>query len=77
MNIKDTVVLDDNNEYVIISKVTYEGKEYYYLVDINNHENIIFCYKDKDELIEIENKDTTEKLLPLFLEAGKSILDEE
>ena len=26
INIKDTLTLDDNNEYVVISKVNYESK---------------------------------------------------
>lgn len=32
--IKDTLVLDDDNEYVVVSKINYENKFYYYLVDI-------------------------------------------
>ena len=35
INIKDTLTLDDNNEYVVISKINYESKNYYYLLDKN------------------------------------------
>ena len=40
MEMRDVITLDDNNKYAIISKIDYEGKKYYYLVDINNPENL-------------------------------------
>ena len=68
IDIKDTLTLDDNNEYVVVSKAMYEDIEYYYLIDINNTENIKFCYqKGNDELVELNDKELTTKLLPLFL----------
>ena len=74
INIKDTLTLDDNNEYVVVSKVNYENKNYYYLLDKNNKENFIFCYEDNSELVEIKNKELITKLLPLFIkEAQKEI----
>ena len=57
INIKDTLTLDDNNEYVVISKTNYENKNYYYLLDKNNNENLKFCYEDNDELVEINDKE--------------------
>ena len=74
INIKDSLVLDDNNEYVVVSKVTYENKNYYYLLDKNNHTNVIFCYEDNEELVEVTDKNLTTKLLPLFYEASKDLL---
>ena len=71
INIKDTLTLDDNNEYVVISKINYENKNYYYLLDKNNEKNIKFCYEDNEELVEIEDKKLTTKLLPLFVEVAK------
>ena len=75
INIKDTLTLDDNNEYVVISKVNYDGKNYYYLLDKNNMENFKFCYEDNEELVEIEDKELNTKLLPLFVEASKKEVD--
>ena len=75
INIKDTLTLDDNNEYVVISKINYENKNYYYLLDKNNEENIKFCYEDNEELVEIEDKKLTTKLLPLFVEVAKKEID--
>lgn len=70
INIKDTLTLDDKNEYVVVSKANYENKTYYYLIDKNNYSNVKFCYGDNDELVEINDKLLITKLLPLFLDAG-------
>lgn len=70
IGIKDTLVLDDHNEYVVISKINYDNKEYYYLIDINNDENILFCYEDNDELVEVVDKKLVTKMLPSFLRAA-------
>ncbi len=76
INIKDTLTLDDNNEYVVISKIYYDNKNYYYLLDKNNNDNFKFCYEDNDELVEIDDKELTTKLLPLFVEAAQKEVDE-
>lgn len=67
IDIKDTLILSDYNEYVVVSKVEYENKYYYYLVDINNNENLKFCYQNGDELVELSDEKLTTRLLPLFL----------
>lgn len=71
INIKDALTLDDNNEYVVISKINYEGKNYYYLLDKNDKENFKFCYEADEELVEIEDKELNTKLLPLFVEVAQ------
>lgn len=73
IDIRDILTLDDNNEYVVVSKIAYEGKIYYYLVDKNNNENLKFCYESKDNLVELNDKVLVTKLLPLFLDAVKSV----
>lgn len=75
INIKDTLTLDDNNEYVVVSKVNYENKNYYYLLDKNNNENVKFCYEENEELVEIDDKELTTKLLPLFVEVAQKEID--
>ncbi len=74
MEIKDVITLDDNNEYIIASKVNYDGKNYYYLVDVNKPENLMFCYEDNEDLVELKDKKLTTELLPLFYEASKDLL---
>ena len=76
INIKDILVLDDDNEYVVVSKVNYENKTYYYLLDQETNEKPIFCYEDNGELVEINDKELTTKLLPLFYEATKKEINE-
>lgn len=72
MNIdtKDIITLDDDNKYVVVSKINYENKNYYYLVNSNNN-NLKFCYEDNEELVEITDKELTTRLLPLFYEVIK------
>ncbi len=71
INIKDTLTLDDNNEYVVISKINHENKNYYYLLDRNNLKNVKFCYEDNEELVEINDKELITKLLPLFVKIAQ------
>ena len=75
MNIerKDVLTLDDDHEYVVVSKINYDNKTYYYLADLNDFSNLKFCYQDisLDELVEIKNGAMIQKLIPLF----KSSLD--
>ena len=76
IEIRDVITLDDNNEYVVASIANYENKKYYYLIDINNHQNILFCYEENETLVESIDKDINTKLLPLFYKNGKDILEE-
>ena len=68
IDINDLLTLNDNKEYVVVSKANYEGSNYYYLIDKDSPENVMFCYEDGNELVEIEDKDLTAKIIPLLLE---------
>ena len=68
MDIRDVITLSDDNKYVIASKINYLNINYYYLADINNPSNLMFCYEDKDELVEVTDKNLITQLLPLFYE---------
>ena len=73
INIKDSLILDDDNEYVVVSKVNYNKKEYYYILDKYNNSNYKFCYLDNDELVEVQDDNLIKTLLPLLL---NSVQDE-
>ena len=75
IDIKDTITLDDNNQYLVVSKINYNNKIYYYLIDKNNAENLKFCYLNNDELVETNNKELITMLLPLFLDVAKDEID--
>ena len=74
MEIKDIITLN-NNKYVITSKIKYKEINYYYLTNINNPEELMFCYEDNDDLVEITDKKITTKLLPLFFKASKEFFN--
>ncbi len=73
IDIKDLLTLSDKNKYVVVSKIYYDGKDYLYLIDINNSANLKFCYIENDSIIEITDKELNTKLLPLFLEKAKDV----
>ena len=76
INIKDTLTLDDNNEYVGVSKINDDDKNYFYLIDKNDNSNVKFCYQDNDELVELNDKELVTRLLPLFVENAKGELED-
>ena len=77
LEMTNLVTLSDDKEYVVTSKAEYEGKIYYYFVDINDNKNIKFLLEDGDELEEVDDDELVRKLLPLFLENVKQIVPEE
>ncbi len=76
IDIKDLITLDGINRYVVASKVLYENINYYYLININNNKDILFCYEDINELVEIEANDLIQRLIPLFFQNTRNILKE-
>ena len=74
INIGDILVLSDKNEYIVISEVNYNEKDYFYLTNKNNNE-IKFCYLDEDELVEINDETLITNLLPLFLDKAQKLFD--
>lgn len=76
IEIKDVISLNDNSEYVVAGIASKE-KKYYYLVDINNIENIKFCEETLNNTLKIvEDENLLQSLIPLFAESGKSIIQE-
>lgn len=76
MEIRDVVVFDDDNEYVIASKVDYNNKTYLYLSDVNNSGKVMFGYLDSDDIVEIKDSKLIKELLPMFLESSKDVINE-
>ena len=64
MKISDIITLSDQNKYVVASIVNHKNKTYLCLVDINNNQNIKYCYLDKDEVV-IINKESLSSILLL------------
>lgn len=74
-NIKDVITLDDDNDYVVVSKIKYDNKYYYYLIDMNKRSNIKFCYEDGEYLVQFSDSKLIEKLLPQFLKVSKTEIE--
>lgn len=74
IEIKDVVTLSDKNTYQVISKVDYEYRIYYYLVDINEISNVKFLYENGDKLTEVEDPELVNTLMPLFYNEIKDLL---
>ena len=62
LEVKDTVTLDDNNEYVISNIETIDNKEYFVLVDIKNLSNIKYMCLDNNSFLEIEDEELIKKI---------------
>ena len=62
----DVLTLEDNKEYVVVSNIIYENKKYYYLMELNNLQNVLFCYEDNGDLVEVNDEKLLEKLLVKF-----------
>ena len=77
IDVKDILTLNDKNKYVVVSKALYEGKEYLYLIDVNNNAKVMFCYVDNDKIVESNNKELNTKLIPLFFDNIKAMLANE
>ena len=64
------ITLDDDNKYVIVSKVVIKDINYYYLIDINNVKNVKFCREERERetiiLKEITDKEVITNLIIVF-----------
>ena len=76
INIKDTLVLDDDNEYIVVSKANYNDKIYYYIINNKDNSDFKYCYQENDELVEIEDDKLIKELIPLFFNNVKDVLFE-
>lgn len=73
---KSILTLDDDNEYIVVDVVKYNGSKYMYLVDIHNNANIKFVELENDgslSIIEHIEKELISKLIPLFYKGCKDI----
>ena len=75
MNLKDVVSLSDRCRYVVVAKTIYEGKTYYYLIDLDKDDNVKFGYQDNDEFVEVTDPDLLKKLISIFGNQAIEILE--
>ena len=73
---RDIVKLDNNVDYIVVSKVEYEGKIYYYLLEINGT-NVLICYERNDELVDVKDKELCGTLIDMFAKQELSTISPE
>ena len=74
IDLKDVLTLEDDKKYVVVSKIDYENKVYFYLVGVEEITDVKFGYLDNDEFVEINDKELVTKLLPHFYKDVKNNL---
>ena len=78
INIKDKITLSNHKKYLVISKITYENKTYYYLLDIETGKEIKICYEnvEKESMIEVKDSELLQTLFPLFMKKSQEVMVE-
>ena len=77
IEIEDILTLDDDKDYVVISKAVIDGVNYYYLIEDSNSPSTMFCYEDKDELVDIIDLEKIKKIIPYLYKAIRNKIDPE
>ncbi len=57
------LTLSDNNKYVVAKVINYNNKEYFYLVDINNNYNFMFCEHHENKVKKVLDLNIIKELL--------------
>ena len=67
IDVKDIITLDDDNRYMVISKVKHKENMYFYLINVEDRTQYKFLYQTSEkELSEFNDPKIMEELLPLF-----------
>ena len=69
MDIADILKLSDGKDYIIVSKTNYEYKIYLCLVNMNDKNDVKFCYLDNDEIVLIKKEDLSSTLVLKLLKS--------
>ena len=66
ININDIVQLNDNNKYMVVSKVLYEGENYYFFVNVDDNKIQKILRLNNNKLVEFEDSNLYKNILPLL-----------
>jgi len=67
MNLNDIIRLNDNNSYLILSKVLYNNIYYFYIVDIMDNFNFKIVSIINDNIIEIKDSKILDEIIKLMI----------
>lgn len=74
IDVRDIITLKDD-KYMVISKVELEGKLYFYIANVEKNEDFKFCYLEDDYLVEINDSNLVQKLIPMFTDQAMNELN--
>lgn len=77
IEIEDILTLDDDKEYIVISKANLENINYYFLIEDSDNPSTMFCYEDNDELIDINDSKLIKKISPYLYKSIRNKIDSE
>ncbi len=67
----DILTLNNGNKYVVVSSILYNDEEYVYLINSDDHKEVMVCKFDLNKtLIEEKNQ---EKLKVILMEFNKNL----
>lgn len=65
LNLRDIIKIN-NDDFIVISKVTLDNKDYFYLANTNKNNEFKYCTVNDDYLVEINDSNLLQKLIPMF-----------
>ena len=65
IDIKDVLTLEDDSDYVVVSKIDYEGITYLYLVSLSDNDSKIYKLK-YDGVCEVTDANMIRILVPML-----------
>lgn len=66
VNIGYILTLENGNRYVVTGKVKHKNITYYELGNINNMDDMVYCYLEDGMFVNLENQELINILIPLF-----------
>ena len=72
----DVLTLSDNKDYIVVTTVSYEEKNYVYLVAADDFSDLMFCEYEGESFEKVEDPDFIVKLLELCAKDFEEILKE-
>lgn len=78
IDINDRVTLSNDKRYIVISKINYEDKIYYFLNGFDDKTDIKICLEDvsNSSLVVVKDRDLIDRLFPLFLKKSEEVVSQ-
>ena len=74
LNLRDIIKINNDN-FIVSGKVNYEDKDYFYLANTNKNNEFKYCTVNDEYLVEINDSNLIQKLIPLFTDQAMNELN--